>query len=976
MDMYQILKSLQAVENKTLTESTEYGMNEIADADFDADALAKHKSRLAREKNRMSLSMPKPGGGPRKSDVPAAARAARGEAPLSLKDLDEADGKEIDYDSLEVDGIDYRDAPDFADAYFIDGYYTDGTPLSDEDLDRLNDDGDLVYQYVEKVVYESEAVTEEKVDYLKGPDSGAEVVINGKPAVVLGEIPAQRGSATYYAVQYKDQRYPTRKDGGKTFDQVNVNLFYRELPSFKNKSQQSESQYGVGEGNEFAGKLAKARSIGAENFEVDGKKYPVKESKKAKPDFADIDGDGDKKEPMKQAAKDAKKGKAAKSSAAMKGMFGGDANELTKDLKIREGYADFFDKKIAYQKIGATVDGSDSDYTVTFRDGKRKRYVTKDGRRQVTTLSPVDRQDDVDDEGNVVKRSRGRPAGTGRAMGAKGPTGRSKLMREQDALSQSLDDLNVGSQIGKVILSKYKYSVDDSYSEQDLQKLINVAKVYINKGERAGLQAQLKSGMSDLVDEVLSKANAGHLRTMWDLDEGMHPADRGEYDREGDMALNQVHQIADAVRELHSILGADDNLPEWVQAKITKALDYIDTARDYLGAEGEMNREEMPEVAPVAVALGRAAVAGAASGTVQSALSDEEIDEAGYSAKAARAGKDIGKPGKNFSKIAKGAAERYGSKAAGERVAGAVLNKLRHPKEGVEEEGLEKHSTGAVKTAAGKDHAADKKSGVPANISTAELKAELKRRSQVEEESTDTKDQHAEKAGKKVAKDLEYDMKHDGKDDDKAEKAGKKVTKDIEYDDKKDKEDKVDETTVSGSVATSASGDAPKKGKGGMQFGQGVYEGQVAESFETKLKNVLTEGMSVNVSTDDTGKKSISVNATDADADALGDMLKMAGLFSSEGYSRACTDCGGIHEAGACGTDMVEEELANSPDEVYADADYMTQTLSGGLNGPKTTGQTTGAVVNRQDSRQGVMAESERVKEQAESRLWNLYKKI
>jgi hypothetical protein len=48
-----------------------------------------------------------------------------------------------------------------------------------------------------------------------------------------------------------------------------------------------------------------------------------------------------------------------------------------------------------------------------------------------------------------------------------------------------------------------------------------------------------------------------------------------------------------------------------------------------------------------------------------------------YSAKAARAGKDIGKPGKNFSKIASKAAAEYGS-AAGKRVAGAVLNKLRH----------------------------------------------------------------------------------------------------------------------------------------------------------------------------------------------------------------------------------------------------------------------------------------------------------
>ena len=55
----------------------------------------------------------------------------------------------------------------------------------------------------------------------------------------------------------------------------------------------------------------------------------------------------------------------------------------------------------------------------------------------------------------------------------------------------------------------------------------------------------------------------------------------------------------------------------------------------------------------------------------------EDIDEASYSAKSARAGKDIGKPGKNFEKIAKSAGAKYGSKEAGERVAGAVLAKLR-----------------------------------------------------------------------------------------------------------------------------------------------------------------------------------------------------------------------------------------------------------------------------------------------------------
>ena len=49
-----------------------------------------------------------------------------------------------------------------------------------------------------------------------------------------------------------------------------------------------------------------------------------------------------------------------------------------------------------------------------------------------------------------------------------------------------------------------------------------------------------------------------------------------------------------------------------------------------------------------------------------------------YSAKEAHKGKDIGKPGKNFDKIAKSAGKEYGSKKAGERVAGAILAKLRN----------------------------------------------------------------------------------------------------------------------------------------------------------------------------------------------------------------------------------------------------------------------------------------------------------
>lgn len=58
----------------------------------------------------------------------------------------------------------------------------------------------------------------------------------------------------------------------------------------------------VEEGNEFTGALAKAKADGKKEFEVDGKTYKVEEA--AKPDFLDLDKDGDKEEPMKKAAKD------------------------------------------------------------------------------------------------------------------------------------------------------------------------------------------------------------------------------------------------------------------------------------------------------------------------------------------------------------------------------------------------------------------------------------------------------------------------------------------------------------------------------------------------------------------------------------------------------------------------------------------------------------------------------------------------
>ena len=108
----------------------------------------------------------------------------------------------------------------------------------------------------------------------------------------------------------------------------------------------------------------------------------------------------------------------------------------------------------------------------------------------------------------------------------------------------------------------------------------------IKKYGKDGFEALQKAGREGADEEEKGRIKDKYLKKE---DHGPEnpdaPVNYGEYDREGDMAKDDLRTIDDAVEELYSILQADDNLPEWVQAKITKAVDYIDTARDYMKAQ-------------------------------------------------------------------------------------------------------------------------------------------------------------------------------------------------------------------------------------------------------------------------------------------------------------------------------------------------------------------------------------------------------
>ena len=258
------------------------------------------------------------------------------------------------------------------------------------------------------------------------------------------------------------------------------------------------------EGNKFAFNVIKAKAAGLKKADLDGDgdMEPVREAdyvgleeKKAKPDYIDLDQDGNRKETMRKAAADKKK------------MSEADPVGLEEKKKESRSKGTAFDPEVAKSMISKDphprYDVKDTGYS--------KRYTRK-------TEEPEDDDDSKDSQADryASPKKKGRPTGTKRAIGAKGPTGRSKLMSK------------------------------DSIKEMDSIALV----------------------------------------------------DKGEYDREGDMAKEQLYTMKMAAQELSSILGDDENLPEWVQSKITKALDYIDTARDYMkSTKADRNMEPVAEKA-------------------------------------------------------------------------------------------------------------------------------------------------------------------------------------------------------------------------------------------------------------------------------------------------------------------------------------------------------------------------------------------
>ena len=74
--------------------------------------------------------------------------------------------------------------------------------------------------------------------------------------------------------------------------------------------------------------------------------------------------------------------------------------------------------------------------------------------------------------------------------------------------------------------------------------------------------------------------------------QGLPHKDEWEYDREGDMAKDQLHSIVRHAEELEHSLGNTENLPEWVQEKMAQIKGMMTGVTDYMMTQHERGEEQ------------------------------------------------------------------------------------------------------------------------------------------------------------------------------------------------------------------------------------------------------------------------------------------------------------------------------------------------------------------------------------------------
>ena len=161
----------------------------------------------------------------------------------------------------------------------------------------------------------------------------------------------------------------------------------------------------------------------------------------------------------------------------------------------------------------------------------------------------------------------------------------SNLMKKANEAAPKIDDEKYAAHMDRNKKPKTMTSTQKSLA--DIQRRANEAKEVdeISLKDLSNTIAK-STGNKNLKKALKTDKLKADLAKMKMATEAKDPE---EYDKEGDMAKTQLKTMIDAAQELHDQLSDDENMPEWVQNKITKATDYIDSVRDYMKNNDDVN---------------------------------------------------------------------------------------------------------------------------------------------------------------------------------------------------------------------------------------------------------------------------------------------------------------------------------------------------------------------------------------------------
>lgn len=150
-DIRSILERLSVIENRVTPVAVDHGLNAQQKSVHQMPALFKPKS-ISVLTNKTDPEHP-------------AHNVLVGDSVAPALQLD---GRTVNVKSIQIDGVDVRDRPDFSDAYISYAEFEDGTALTDTELDTLTDNNaDLVNELAHESLYEGIAKEEKLLDKVK-----------------------------------------------------------------------------------------------------------------------------------------------------------------------------------------------------------------------------------------------------------------------------------------------------------------------------------------------------------------------------------------------------------------------------------------------------------------------------------------------------------------------------------------------------------------------------------------------------------------------------------------------------------------------------------------------------------------------------------------------------------------------------------------------------------------------------------------